>query len=58
MSEEDAIKPWALAKIIFENDLYIHTSLGSFFTKEGVEKQYTLAQGLEWTRGDSIDDYC
>jgi len=56
--EEDAIKPWALAKITYENGLYIHTSLGSFFTKEGAEKRYTLAQGIEWTGGDSIDDYC
>ena len=56
--ERDAIKPWALAKITYENGLYIHTSLGSFFTKEGAEKRYTLAQGIEWTGGDSIDDYC
>jgi hypothetical protein len=56
--EKDAIKPWALAKITFENGLYIHTSLGSFFTKEGAEKRFTLAQGLEWTGCDSIDDYC
>jgi hypothetical protein len=57
-NEEDAVKPWALAKITFENGLFVHTSLGSFFTQEGAEKQYTIAQGLEWTGGDSIDDYC
>jgi hypothetical protein len=56
--EKDAIKPWALAKVTYENGLYIHTSLGSFFTKEGAEKQFTLAQGLEWTGGNTIDDYC
>jgi len=56
--EEDPIKPWALAKITYENGLYIHTSLGTFFSKEGAEKQFTLAQGLEWTGEDSIDDYC
>ena len=55
---KDAIKQWALAKITFENGLYVHTSLHSFFTLEGAEKQYVLAQGLEWTGGDSIDDYC
>lgn len=58
IKEKDPIKPWALAKITYENGLYIHTSLGSFFTKEGAEKQFTLAQGLEWIGGDSIDDYC
>lgn len=53
-----AVKPFALAKIVFENGFYVHESLGTFFTYEGAEKQFTLAQGLEWTGGDSIDDYC
>lgn len=51
------IKPFAVVKVTFENGYYIHTSLGSFFTKEGAEKQFTLAQGLEWNGEDSIDDY-
>ncbi len=55
---EKAIKPWALAKITFENNLFVHTSLGNFFTREGAEKQYCLAQGLEWFGGDTVDDYC
>ena len=54
----NAIKPFAIAKITFEEDYFLHTSLGTFFTEEGVEKQYTLAQGLEWSGEDSIDDYC
>ena len=45
-------------KITFENGFYIHESQGTFFTLEGAEKQFTLAQGLEWAGGDSIDDYC
>jgi hypothetical protein len=57
MTEEDAIKPWALARITYENDLFVHESLGSFFDENGVEKQFCLAQGLEWTGGESIDDY-
>jgi len=55
---ENAIKPWQLAKITYEKGVYIHTSLGSFFSKEGAEKQFTIAQGHEWMGGDSIDDYC
>ncbi len=55
---EDGIKRWALAKITFENDLFVHTSLHNFFTLDGAEKQYTLAQGFEWFGEDSIDDYC
>jgi len=26
--------------------------------KDGAEKQFTLAQGFEWTGVDTIDDYC
>jgi len=55
--ENDAVKPWTLAKITYENGLLVHTSLGSFFSKEGADKQFCLVQGLEWTGGDSIDDY-
>ena len=54
----NAIKPFALAAITYENDQFVHTSLGSFFSQEGADKQFFLAQGLEWTGGDSIDDYC
>lgn len=54
----NGIKPWALATITFENDLFVHTSLGTFFTQEGAEKQFALAQGIVWLGGDSIDDYC
>lgn len=53
-----SVKPLGLVKVTFENGYYLHTSLGSFFTEKGAEKQFTLAQGLEWTGGDSIDDYC
>mgnify|MGYP001205110330 FL=1 len=54
---EAAVKPYALARITYEDGLFIHTG-HTFFTKEGAEKQFTLAQGLEWIGGDSIDDYC
>lgn len=53
-----AIKPWALAKITYEDDRFVHTSLHNFFTQQGVEKQYCLAQGLEWTGGETFDDLC
>ena len=56
--EEDPIKPYSLAEITYQNNVFVHDSLGTFFEKEGVEKQFTLKQGLEWTGGESIDDYC
>lgn len=56
--KEFAIKPWSLAEIRYDNNLFIHKGLGSFFTEIGAEKQFTLAEGLEWTGEDSVDDYC
>lgn len=56
--EPSQVKNYALAKITYEDGYYMHTSLGTFFTEEGAEKQYTLAQGLEWTGGDTFDDFC
>lgn len=56
--DENPIKPYSLAEITYKNDVFVHNSLGTFFEKDGVEKQFTLVQGLEWTGGDSIDDYC
>ena len=56
--EEYPIKPYSLAEITYERNFIVHDSLGTFFEKAGAEKQFTLKQGLEWTGGDSIDDYC
>lgn len=57
-SKDNPVKPWALAMVTFENGLFIHENVGSYFEKEGAEKQFYISQGLEWTGGDSIDDYC
>lgn len=56
--EGGAIKPWALAKITYENDLLVHTSFPTFFTKEGAEKAYCQELGLEWLGGETFDDCC
>lgn len=55
---EGGIKPYALSKIYISDDKIIHESMGTFFEENGALKQFALAQGLEWTGGDSIDDYC
>lgn len=54
----NAIKAWALTKITYENGLFVHTSLGTFFEENGAEKQFCLSLGLEWSGPDSIDEYC
>ena len=56
--EENPIKPYSLAEITYQNNVFVHDSLGTFFEKVGAAKQFALKQGLEWTGGDSIDDYC
>jgi hypothetical protein len=53
----EGVNRWALAEVTFENDYFVHKSLGSFVTLEGAEKYYCLAQGLDWTGGDTFDDY-
>ena len=55
---EGGIKPYALSKIYISDDKIIHESIGTFFAEDGARKRFTVAQGLEWTGGDSIDDYC
>ncbi len=53
-----AMKPWTLAQVTFEAGQFVHTNLGSFFGQDGAEKQFCLAQGKEWTGGDTFDDFC
>lgn len=55
-SDSQAIKPWSVAKVSYEGDFYVHTSLGSSFKRDDAEKEFNLAQGLEWTGGDTFDD--
>lgn len=57
-TEKDTVKPWSVARVTFEDGLYVHTSIGTFFSKEGADKQLCLARGLEWSGGDTFDDYC
>lgn len=56
--EKNAIKPYSLAEITLVNEHYIHNNLGSFFQKKGAEKQFILTQGLEWTGGETFDEFC
>ncbi len=53
-----SIKPWSLARVTVEDGSFVHESCGTFFEFDGADKQFTLAQGLPWEGGDTIDDYC
>ena len=52
------IKNFFLAQISFENGLFIHTSLYSYFGDDGQEKAFCRYTGKEWTGGDTFDDFC
>lgn len=56
-SESNPINLRLLAKNTFENNEYVHESLGTFFISEGAEKDFTIAQGLEWTGGETFYDF-
>ena len=54
-------KPTKLVKIIITISelIALIPIIGiTFFAEDGARKWFILAQGLEWTGGDSIDDYC
>ncbi len=56
--EENPIKPYSLAEVTYQKEGYVHNSLGTFIEKTGAEKQFNLVQGLDWTFGETIDDFC
>lgn len=57
LSGGTSIKPWFLVQVTYEDNLFVHTSLGSFFEKIGAEREFTIAQGLDWNGRNSIDYY-
>ena len=56
--DENPIKPYSLAEVTYQNDVFVHNSLGTYFQKDGAEKEFTLVQGLEWTGGETFDYLC
>lgn len=49
---------YALTEVTFENGVFIHKSIRTFFTKEGAQKYFTLSLGHEWTGGEVMEDFC
>jgi hypothetical protein len=56
--DENPIKPYSLAEVTYQDDVFVHNSLGTFFQKDDAEKQFTLVKGLEWTGGETFDELC
>jgi hypothetical protein len=56
--DKNPTKPYSLAEVTYEDDVFVHNSLGTFFQIDGAQKQYILLQGLEWTGGETFDELC
>ena len=56
--QEKAVKPWAICRITYQDDAFIHESYGTYFKEDGGLKYFTIALGKEWTGGDVFDDFC
>ena len=57
-SDDEALKPWSLAKITYRDGKYYHESIQTYFYEDGAKKYFTLAQGKEWDGGEVFDDNC
>lgn len=53
----DGIKKYSIIYVKFENGKYIHSGT-TFFDNESTKREIALAKGMEWTGGDTFDDYC
>lgn len=53
----DSIKPYAICKVFYEDGIYYHQSLESFFHDDGGLKYFEIYCGREWDGGDCFDDY-
>lgn len=40
--EREGFQPWLIAEIIFENGLFIHSSLGRYFEKDEADKEFYI----------------
>lgn len=54
----NAIKPWSVSIISYENGLYVHELYKTCFQEISADKYFSVFQGKDWTGGDECDDYC
>jgi len=54
--EENAVKPWAVAKVTVEDGKFVHEAIGTFFELDGAKTAHYGLLGIPFA-GDSIDDY-
>lgn len=57
-TEIQGVTRYALSEVTFSDGVFIHKSIRTFFTEEGVQKYFALSLGREWDGGDVFEDYC
>lgn len=55
---ENAVKPWSVSIITFENNLFVHSVYKTCFDKQSADKYFITLQGKEWTGGKVFNDFC
>ena len=53
-----ASKQTYIAMSSMKISVFVHINRGSFFEEQGAYKYWTLEQGLQWSGGDTFDDFC
>ncbi|QHS58810.1 HNH endonuclease signature motif containing protein [Chitinophaga agri] len=46
-AKENPVKTWLLLQVTYENEMFVHTSLGTYLDQDGAEKQFAIARGIE-----------
>jgi hypothetical protein len=54
--QENAVKPWAVAKVTIEEGRFVHENIGSYCELNGAKKAHFKLLGIPFP-GKSIDDY-
>lgn len=49
---------YALSEVYYENGVFIHKSIRTFFSEDGANKYFNESIGHVWEGGDVLEDYC
>jgi hypothetical protein len=54
---QNPVKGWAVARVTIENDMFVHESLGSYFTIEGAMKKHCTLLNIPCEYEQTFDDF-
>ena len=57
-TEIPGVTNYALSEVYFQDGVFVHKSVRTFFTEEGANKYFTLSLGRKWTGGEVMEDNC